>query len=74
MPHCQPIPLLRGASLLQGQTLPLGNPRKHELKKKNDDKEKKAPSPWCKAHEEEQLCHEVFVLTCDAATRSGQWV
>lgn len=41
--------------------------------KESDDKEKKkAPSPWCKAHKEEQLCQEVFVFTCRAASRSGQ--
>lgn len=37
-------------------------------------KKKKPPPHGVKAHEEEQLCQEVFVLTCDAATRSGQEV
>lgn len=49
-------------------------PQEMNFKKVMIKKEKKKlkSSPWCKAHKEVQRCHEVFVLTCDAAARSGQ--
>lgn len=70
MPHCQPISVLRGASLLPAcarADTAHGKPWKtHTLKKVMIKETTNNP------HHRVKLCDEMFVFPCDVAANGGQ--